>query len=112
MRLTRLSVLCFAAACETSTKSSSVDSSAGNTPPVVANGHDWTRFNVDEGRSGVFNAPTGITADSLASMRRQQVSLDGTVDASPIYLHDVVVNGAHHDVFFVTTTYGKTIAVD
>jgi glucose dehydrogenase len=45
-------------------------------------------------------------------MRRQQVSLDGTVDASPIYLHGVTVNGAAHDVFFVTTTYGKTIAID
>ncbi len=45
-------------------------------------------------------------------MRRQQVELDGTVDASAIYLSDVQVNGAAHDVFFVTTTYGKTIAVD
>lgn len=111
-RLLGFSTLLFAAACETSTKSPRVDSSNGSTPPVVANGHDWLRFNVDEGRSGVFNAPTGITADSLGSMRRQQVTLDGTVDSSPIYLHDVTVNGAQHDVFFVTTTYGKTIAID
>ena len=45
-------------------------------------------------------------------MRRQQVTLDGTVDASPIYLHGVRVNGGTHDVFFVTTTYGKTLAID
>jgi hypothetical protein len=45
-------------------------------------------------------------------MRRQQVALDGTVDASPIYLHGVRVGGAAHDVFFVTTTYGKTLAID
>jgi outer membrane protein assembly factor BamB len=45
-------------------------------------------------------------------MRRQQIALDGTVDASPIYLHGVRVNGGTHDVFFVTTTYGKTIAID
>jgi len=45
-------------------------------------------------------------------MRRQQVRLAGTVDASVIYLSDVQVNGAAHDAFFVTTTYGKTIAVD
>ncbi len=111
LRLALLSSILLAA-CETSTKSPTTDSSAGSATPVVANGHDWIRFNVDEGRSGVFTPSTGITADSLASMRRQQVSLDGTVDASPIYLHDVVVNAAHHDVFFVTTTYGKTIAVD
>ena len=98
--------------CETSTKSSNTDSSPGTAPPVAANGHDWIRFNVDEGRSGVFTSPTGITADSIASMKRQQVALDGTVDAAPIYLHDVTVGGAQHDVFFVTTTYGKTIAID
>jgi outer membrane protein assembly factor BamB len=45
-------------------------------------------------------------------MRRQQVALDGTVDASAIYLHNVRVSGRTHDVFFVTTTYGKTLAVD
>ena len=112
LRIAGLSVSLLVAACETSTRSPSVDSSNGATPPVVANGHDWIRFNVDEGRSGVFNAPTGVTADSLVSMKRQQVSLDGTVDASPIYLHGVMVKDAAHDVFFVTTTYGKTIAVD
>ena len=74
----RLSTLAIAllAACETATKSPSVDSSAGNTPPVVANGHDWIRFNVDEGRSGVYSASTGIIADSHASMKRQEVALD------------------------------------
>ena len=45
-------------------------------------------------------------------MQRQQVTIDGTVDASAIYLHNVQVNGAAHDVFFVTTTYGKTLAID
>ena len=43
---------------------------------------------------------------------RHQVTLNGTVDASAIYLHDVTVKGAKHDVFFVTTLFGKTIAVD
>jgi hypothetical protein len=45
-------------------------------------------------------------------MVRQQVALDGTVDASAIYLSGVQVAGATHDAFFVTTAYGKTIAVD
>jgi hypothetical protein len=45
-------------------------------------------------------------------MARQQVHLSGTVDASAIYLSGVQVNSATHNVFFVTTTYGKTIAVD
>ena len=43
---------------------------------------------------------------------RQQVRLPGTVDSSPIYLHGVAIDGATHDAFFVTTTYGITLAID
>src|SRR6202521_2082754 len=74
--------------------------------------HDWMRFGWDAGRSSAATDETGITAGNVATLRRQQVTLDGTVDASPIYLHGVRVNGATHDVFFVTTTYGKTLAID
>jgi outer membrane protein assembly factor BamB len=34
------------------------------------------------------------------------------VDASAIYLHGASVGGGTHDTFFVTTTYGKTLAID
>jgi outer membrane protein assembly factor BamB len=74
--------------------------------------HDWMRFGWDVGRSSASTAATGITAANVASLHRQQVQLDGTVDASAIYLHAVRVGGAVHDVFFVTTTYGKTLAID
>ena len=73
---------------------------------------DWTRFGWDAGRSNASTAPTGITATNVVSLRLQQVQLDGTVDASPIYLAGVTVNGRTHDVFFATTTYGKTLAID
>jgi len=88
--------------------------SAAATPPTkhVASVHDWTRFGWDAGRSSASNDPTGITAGNVATLRRQQVELEGTVDGSAIYLHSVRVNGGTHDVFFVTTTYGKTVAVD
>jgi outer membrane protein assembly factor BamB len=75
-------------------------------------GHDWTRFNWDAGRSGDATASTGINATNIGSLQRQQVHIDGTVDASAIYLHGISVNGASHDVLFVTTTYGKTLAID
>ncbi|HKI94868.1 MAG TPA: PQQ-binding-like beta-propeller repeat protein, partial [Gemmatimonadales bacterium] len=78
-------------------------------PPTPA---DWTRFGWDAGRSSAPAIETGITATNVASLTRQQVTLDGTVDASAIYLHGAQVRGAAHDVFFVTTTYGKTIAID
>jgi hypothetical protein len=81
-------------------------------PAASAAGRDWTRFGYDAARSNVSTAPAGVTASNVAGLRRQQVQLDGTVDSSPIYLNDVQVNGATHDVFFVTTTYGRTEAID
>ena len=75
-------------------------------------GSDWTQFGWDLANSNASTSPTGITAQNVASLSRRQVHLDGTVDSSAIYLHGVTVNGSKHDVFFMTTTYGKTIAVD
>ena len=48
--------------------------------------NDWTQFGWDLASSGASTAPTGITAANVASLVRHQVSLDGTVDASAIYL--------------------------
>jgi hypothetical protein len=73
---------------------------------------DWMQFGADVASSGSSPAPTGITVANIGSLSRRQVHLDGTVDASAIYLHGVQVNGSSHDVFFVTTTYGETIALD
>src|SRR5256885_8691096 len=82
---------------------------AGGGPPGT---QDWTRFGWDAGGSNAPTITTGITAANVTTLVRQQVAIDGTVDASAIYLHRVLVNGSTHDVFFVTTTYGKTLAID
>jgi len=74
--------------------------------------HDWPQFGWDVSSSGASGDPTGVTAANVGSMVRHQVQLNGTVDASPIYLHGVTVKGAKHNVFFVTTLFGRTIAVD
>ncbi len=79
---------------------------------AVRAGGDWTRFGYDAGRQNVGPDRTGITAANVGRLRRQQVVLDGTVDSSPIYLRGATVDGERHDVFAVTTSYGKTIAVD
>lgn len=81
--------------------------------PALAAAHaDWPMFGWDVGRGSAPGVAMGITAANLKDLQRQQVPIDGTVDASAIYLHGVVVEGATHDVFFVTTTYGKTLAID
>ena len=85
---------------------------AASASPRLGWAGDWTQFGWDVASSGASSDPTGITAANAASLQRHQVALDGTVDASAIYLHGIEVLGAQHDVFFVTTTYGKTIAID
>lgn len=79
---------------------------------AAANPEDWPTFGWNVERSSAPTVSMGITAEELGSLVRQQVALDGTVDSSAIYLAGVRVEGARRDVFFVTTTYGKTIAID
>jgi hypothetical protein len=73
---------------------------------------DWPEFGLDAQRSDVSERPTGITPGNLARLRHATVSTPGTVDSSPIYLHGVTAAGAAHNVVIVTTTYGKTVAID
>ncbi len=73
---------------------------------------DWPEFGLNPQRSDVSPLSTGITAANVAQLRRMTVSLPGTVDSSPIYLHEASVAGSTHSVVVVTTTYGKTLAID
>jgi len=73
---------------------------------------DWPEFGLDPQRSDTSELATGVTAANVAHLRRISVSLPGTVDSSPIYLHQVTVAGAVRNVIVVTTTYGRTLAID
>src|SRR5262249_25218493 len=78
---------------------------------AATTGMDWNRFGYDAARHN--SAPgSGITASNVSKLVARRVQLDGTVDSSPIYLHGVSVHGSTRDVFFVTTSYGKTEAID
>src|ERR1700722_11268972 len=68
---------------------------------------DWTQFGGDVAASSAPTGPTGITAANVASLQRHQVTLDGTVDASAIYLRAVNVKGSTHHVFFLYTSFGE-----
>ena len=83
---------------------------AAGAPPAAS--QDWPLFGYDTARSNSGPASTGITAANVDRLQHQQVHVDGTVDNSPIYLHGVTVDGKTHDVFFITTTYGRTEAID
>jgi putative pyrroloquinoline-quinone binding quinoprotein len=73
---------------------------------------DWPEFGLNPQRSDATNQSTGITAANVAHLHRLRIALPGTVDSSPIYLHGVTVAGAVRDVIVVTTTYGRTLAID
>src|SRR5438094_8779579 len=81
--------------------------SGGGSPPPsgsagrpVATGCDWPRFGFDAGRSNSGPAQTGVSAQNVGhpTMRRT-LRLPGTVDSSPIYLHNARVAGRIRDVF-------------
>jgi hypothetical protein len=73
---------------------------------------EWPEFGLDPQRSDVSALATGITSANVAHLRHITVSLPGTVDSSPIYLHGVTVDGAVHNAIVVTSTYGMTMAID
>jgi outer membrane protein assembly factor BamB len=88
---------------------------AGGTGAVAAKSSptgDWAQFNYNAERTGTGPADTGITASDLRLLQRRTVHLDGTVDSSAIELHAIQVRGRRRDVLVLTTTYGRTIALD
>ena len=63
----------------------------------------WPLFGYDAARTNQGPASTGITAANVGRLRHLRVQLDGTVDSSPVY---------RGGVLYVTTTYGRTEAID
>jgi hypothetical protein len=72
----------------------------------------WPEFGLDPQRSDATNQTTGITRANVTRLAHRRIALPGTVDSSPIYLHDVSVAGATRDTIVLTTTYGRTLALD
>jgi WD40 repeat protein len=77
-----------------------------------ARAQSWPMFGGDVQSTSANPQPSGITADNVRRLRRRQVELDGLVDASAIYLHGASIRGARHNAALVTTSYGKTVALD
>jgi outer membrane protein assembly factor BamB len=62
---------------------------------------DWPEFGYDAARHNA--APAGIGAAQVGKLHRRTIDLDGTVDSSPIAIGGTI---------YVTTTYGRTEAID
>ena len=82
------------------------------TAAAASVGDDWPQFGYTDQRSNDGPAHTGITAANVSRLTRRVVSLPGTVDSSPIELNDVTVKGHKRDVVVLTTSYGRTVAIN
>jgi outer membrane protein assembly factor BamB len=94
----------------TSTPTAAGPARSARTAAAAAN--EWPQFGYSDQRSNDGPADTGITAATLKHLKRRVVELPGTVDSSPIELNDVTVKGHARDVVVVTTSYGRTIALN
>ncbi len=118
IRLSTVALVCLLAACGNSAPAD-VSTPTAKTTAIPIPAHtsharilDWPEFGLNPQRSDSSTLSTGITATNVAHLRRITVTLPGTVDSSPVYLHQASVAGATHSVAVVTTTYGKTLALD
>jgi hypothetical protein len=71
--------------------------------PARRRSPDWSTFG-----AGAQRAYTGLTAASVRRLHPRTIRLDGTVDSSPVLVHGI----GGRDLLIVTTTYGKTIALN
>ncbi len=86
-----------------STATTTIPAASSPTVPVDGSTRTWPLFGVTPDRRNDFRGPTGITAGNVTTLARVAVHVPGTVDSSPIFA------GGR---FVVTTSYGKTIALD
>jgi len=73
---------------------------------------NWPEFGLNPQRSDVSELSTGIKSANVGKLRRLTVTVPGTVDSSPVYVHAASVAGGSHNIVVVTTTYGRTLAID
>src|SRR4051812_564526 len=73
---------------------------------------DWPQFGLTAGRSSATTRATGITAKTVRKLKRRTLSVPGTVDSSPIFLRSVRAGAKTRDVVVMSTTYGRTFALD
>jgi outer membrane protein assembly factor BamB len=95
------------------TRTASAGSAAGGSSrSAAATAADWPQFGYSNQRSNDGPARTDITSATLKHLKRRNVQLPGTVDSSAIELNGVAVKGRAHDVIVVTSSYGRTVAID
>jgi outer membrane protein assembly factor BamB len=96
----------------TASAGSTAAGSSRSSRTAAAAAGDWPQFGYSDQRSNDGPARSDITSATLKRLKRRIVQLPGTVDSSAIELNAVAVKGRVRDVIVVTTSYGRTLAID
>ncbi len=116
-----LAALCAltAAACggsATGLSATTSPSTSGAVSPATTAGSapatDWPQFGDNAQATGVGPAATGITAATVGRLSLRTVRIDGVADSAAIELGGIRVGNARDDLIAVTTSYGRTVAID
>lgn len=84
-------------------------------PVVVSAGTDVTTYHNDIGRTGQNTTETILTQAKVNSTTfglLRNLAVDGKVDAEPLYLSQLSVAGAVHNVVFIMTEHDSAYAFD
>ena len=82
---------------------------------AVPTGNDAVTYHYDNARTGLNLDETILTPANVNSSTFGKINLlsvDGKVDAEPLYLSDVTISGQTHNVLYVVTEHGSIYAFD
>jgi hypothetical protein len=85
------------------------------TPPSTGATSDITTYKYNVGRTGLNSTETALTLANVNSTQfglLRKMAVDGKVDAQPLYLANLTVAGAAHNVVYVATEHGSVWAFD
>jgi hypothetical protein len=108
--------LCLAS-CSSRTSSMPSAPSAPSMPTIPANATipDVTTYHYNLNRDGLNSQEAILTQANVNSTNFGKIgmdSVDGKVDAEPLYLGNLTIAGASHNVLFVATEHGSVFAFD
>src|SRR5271169_29863 len=85
------------------------------TPMPTGTGMDVTTYHNDNSRSGQNLSETTLTTSNVNSTSFGKLfafAADGKVNAEPLYLSNVTIGGAAHNVLYVVSEHGTVYAAD
>ncbi len=84
-------------------------------PPPPPAGVDVTTYHYDNARDGLNASETTLTLANVNSTGFGKInflSVDGKVDAEPLYLSQLAINGVSHNVLYVASEHDSVYAFD